>query len=103
MNVSYIIFEDGITAERKIIRTGSSPKSLVQAQAGHGEVAVEGKADDAIHKIDMSSGKPVVVNKTQAEIDADKPPVILPDAQAAHITKKDYDSIIARLDKLEKP
>lgn len=47
---SYIVFDP---ATEKILRTGDCPDDMVYIQAGQGECAIEGTANDLLHKIDM--------------------------------------------------
>jgi len=83
----------------KILRTGSCPKFLIQAQAHEGEFVFEGNADDSLQK--MVAGK--VVDKTQIEIDAEKPIAVpIPeDEKPAIITNKQWRDIQNRIATLE--
>jgi len=103
MRARFIVFEDTSNRFRKIKRTGSCPNNMLAIQAQHGEIVIEGRANDAIQKVDMKSGKPVLVDKTQAEIDADKLPAIDPLDMPASITQRELNALIARVQKLEKP
>ena len=90
----YIVFNP---ATGKILRSGTCPARAIQKQAGPGETVIEGKADDAKQKI--VGGK--VAAKTQAEIDADKPPEVKPEDMPAHITNKQWQGIQDRVTALE--
>ena len=94
----YIVYES-ITG--KIKRTGNCPFHMIvhQARTHAGEVSIEGKADDDIHKI--INGK--VVSKTSAEILADKYSMtpIPENEKMKHVNKKDWQDVIDRLEALE--
>ena len=81
----------------KILRTGSCQDHMLQKQARINEFVIEGKADDAKQKI--VNGK--VVDKTQGEIDADKPPQVKPDDMPAYITNKQWRDMQDRITQLE--
>jgi len=82
----------------KILSTGTCQDHMIQIQAKSGEFVLEGEADDAKQKI--IDGK--VVNKTEEEIDAEKPPVIPESEHFANVTNKDWDELIKRVENLEK-
>lgn len=99
---SYIVYDTAGT----IVRTGNCPDHLFDKQIGKTSTTLsvlEGQADDLTQKIDMQSGSPVVIPKTQAEIDADKPPVVDPLDRQAPITNRQWQQLQARLAKLENP
>lgn len=59
-------------------------------------------ADGRTQKIDVSDIKsPRVVDKTPAEIEAEKRPVKPESERPAHITKGQLETLLARIDKLE--
>ena len=95
MRVSFIVHDD----QGKILRTGKCLEKdwKRQAKAHHGETVIEGEADDAKQKI--VGGK--VVAKTQAEIDADKPPQVKPEDMPANITNKQLQDLLNRITTLE--
>jgi len=93
MRVSFIVHN----AQGKILRTGKCLKRDFLRQAHAGETVLEGKADDAKQK--MKDGK--VVDKTQAEIDADKPPEVKPEDMPAYITNKQWRDMQDRITQLE--
>ncbi|HDZ39040.1 MAG TPA: hypothetical protein ENH62_12255 [Marinobacter sp.] len=81
----------------KILRTGSAPESMVDAQAGPGEHVLPGTADDVQQKIVDG----VVVDKTAKEKAAEKRPKILDKDKAANITKGQLAELISRIHDLE--
>ena len=91
--VSFVVHD----TNGKILRTGKCLARDLPRQSKAGETVIEGKADDAKQKI--VSGK--VVAKTQAEIDADKPPQVKPDDMPAHITNKQWQDMQDRITQLE--
>jgi len=100
MSQNYILYDmDG-----RIIGTGGCQNKMVQAQARgwpEGTKVIEGYADSKKHKV--IDGK--IVDKTTAEIKADaqqEPKPIPFEDQPAHITREQWQSILERLDKLEK-
>ena len=82
----------------KILRTGHCPASMIAAQAGIGESVIEGTANDIRQKIIDDR----VVNKSQAEIDAETPAPIPDEDRSASITKKQWQAIQDRVAALEK-
>ena len=93
MRVSFIVHN----AQGKILRTGKCLKRDFLRQAHAGETVLEGKADDAKQKI--VAGK--IANKTQAEIDADKPPQTKLEDMPANITNKQWQDMQDRITQLE--
>ena len=81
----------------KILRTGSCQDHMLKKQARINEFVIEGKADDAKQKI--VNGK--VADKTQAEIDTNKPKPIPEDDMPAHITNKQWRNMQDRITQLE--
>lgn len=105
--MSHYIVHD---ADGKILRTGSCPEIIVDAQAGPGEFAIEGVADDRKQKMEFDgldeSGRPVnprLVDKTPAEIERDNPPPpVIPDEdKPASMTKKEVALLMQRVKDLE--
>ena len=62
---------------------------------------MSGRANDALQKIDLSGEEPVVIDKTQEEIDAEKPPVRPPERQLKRWTVAEHERLIDRLDRME--
>ena len=95
MRVSFIVWD----AQDKIVRTGKCQERdwRRQAKANHGETVTLGSANDAKQK--MKDGK--VVDKTQAEIDAEKPPQTKPEDMPAYITNKQWQDMQDRITQLE--
>ena len=91
--VSFVVHD----TNGKILRTGKCLARDLPRQSKDGETVIEGKADDAKQKI--VGGKVVV--KTQAEIDADKPPQVKPEDMPANITSKQWQGIQDRVTALE--
>ncbi len=88
------------TTTGKIERTGQCQDSLFDNQAGVGESVMEGVADDIHQKIIDGN----VVDKTQAEVDADKipdPEPISENDKPAKITNKEWSNFNVRLAALE--
>ena len=93
----------------KILRTGYCQDECFDLLAEEGEFVIEGQANDAVDKIEIEEfddqGKPKKVKikkKTQAEIDAGKPPEIPESEKPAYITKGQYDDLLKRIAELEK-
>ena len=91
----------------KILRTGSCSDNNFLLQAQLNETVIEGEANDVTQKVVVTGygeyEAPVmaITDKTQAEIDAEKPSEILPDDMPANITQGQLQSILNRLDMLE--
>ena len=87
MRISFIVHD----AQGKILRTGRCLERdwNRQAKAHHGETVILGKADDAKQKI--VNGE--IVSKTQAEIDAENPPVTKEEDLPAVISKAEWQSL----------
>ena len=106
-SISFIVYD----AIGKILRTGICPKSVLQVQAtGPTEFAIEGEANDAVDKIEIEEldekGKPVKIKikkKTPEEIEAERPPEIPEEDMSVMLSKKEYQSILDRLEALENP
>ena len=45
------------SATGEIIRSGVCQKTDIAMQAGNGEVAIEGRGSDLLHKVDLSNGR----------------------------------------------
>ena len=95
--MNYMVYHN-ITGN--ITKTGTCSPSILSAQAGPNETAIEnvGNWNDIDHKIVNGS----VVECTQQEKD-DKVPK--PESYAnktKHLSNKDWDEVIARMDALEK-
>ena len=96
-------------SDKKILRTGSCPDTMVGLQANANEFVCEGTADDATQKMEFdgfaTQGQPInphVVNKTQAEIDAETPASVPDEERPATITNKQWQAIQDRVAALEK-
>jgi len=70
---------------------------------------MEGKANAVTQKVEFDGfdddGQPInprVVDKTPEEIEAEKLPMIPTEKKQAHITNEQWQSVLGRLDKLEK-
>jgi len=105
--MKYIIYNlDG-----KILRHGNCQTIMFERQAhGENEFVVEGEADDAVDKIEIEEfddkGKPKKVKlkkKTSEEIEAERPPEIPEEDMSVMLSKKEYQSILDRLEALENP
>jgi len=102
---NYIVFN----IDEKILRTGGCPGFLMEAQAhGEDEYVIEGKADDAVDKIEIEEfdvfGNPSKVKikkKTEVELDAEKPVELPESKRRAVITKEKYQNLLDRLKKLD--
>ena len=81
----------------KILRGGFCSDLDFLKQANDGEFVMEGRADDVTQKI--IDGK--IFNKTQEEIEAEKPPEIPFEIQAAFITNEQWQKVLNRLEVLE--
>lgn len=81
----------------KILRSGTCQQRDIKLQARDDETVIQGKADDATQKI--VAGK--IVAKTQAEIDADKPPIVPEEDRPAPITNKQLQELLNRVKVLE--
>ena len=93
--MNYVVYD----RNGKILRTGicSEQDFELQAKDVAEEFVREGVANDLTQKI--SEGK--VVDKTQAEIDADKPPRIKLEDMSANITNKQWQDMQDRITQLE--
>ena len=74
------------------------------------EFITEGEANDAVDKIEIEEldekGKPVKIKikkKTPEEIEAERPPEIPEEDMSVMLSKKEYQSILDRLEALENP
>lgn len=85
----------------KILRQVQCPSSQKDFQARDGEFVMEGTANDVTQKIKNPGIGGVVIDKTPAEIDSEKPPVISFEKQRAHITNEQWQDVLDRLDKLD--
>lgn len=94
--MNYIVYKD-----KKILRTGACPASMMKKQAGPGERVREGVADDLTQKMQGDQ----VVDKTPEEIEADNPtpPPIQEEEKVKHVKNKDWDALVARVTALETP
>jgi chromosome segregation ATPase len=81
----------------KILRYGTCPPEMIAKQAGPGEVAKEGIANDATQKIVVGA----VVSKTQEEIDGGKAAPLAEGDYPAGVTRAQWHDLLARLDKAE--
>lgn len=91
MTVNYIVHnQDG-----KIMRTGVCGVDVLPSQAGDGESAIEGTANDLTQKI---VGKKVI-DKTPQEI-VDETPI--PPEPGIRITRKEWEALLKRIEDLEK-
>ena len=91
---NYTVFDP---STGKILRSGTCQSRDVVLQANHGETVIQGEADDIKQKV--VDGK--IANKTQAEIDADKPPEVKPEDMPANITNKQWQDMQDRITQLE--
>ena len=88
--MNYIVYKD-----KEILRTGSCPASMMNAQAGPGEYVKEGKlrngTDDRTQKMQGDQ----VVDKTPSEIEADNPSIVpIPEEdRPTVISKKDWQAL----------
>ena len=82
----------------KVLRSGCIPDRDFALQAGPGEKVIEGKINDLTQKV--KDGK--IVDKTPAEIEAEKPPAIKDEDQPALISKGAWQQIQDRIANLEK-
>jgi len=100
-------------ADREILRSGSCQNSTFYLQAGDGEFVIEGKANTVTQKVEFDGfdvdGQPInprLVDKTPQEIaEATYIPVIVQppfEKQPAQISNEQWQSVLGRLDKLEK-
>lgn len=91
----------------KILRHGGCPDYNFNLQAQENEFVMEGTANDLKQKveffwdIDHNPIDPRVINKTPEEIEAENPPDVQFEKQIAHITNKQWQDVLVRLDKLE--
>jgi len=85
-----------------ILRTVECSPAMASIQVKKGEFIMEGEANDDVCKI--INGK--IVSKTPEEIEATNPtpnPAPVPfEKQIAYITNKQWQAVLARLNKLEK-
>ena len=62
---------------------------------------MKGTANDVTQKIENPGIAGMVVDKTPAEIEAEKPPEISFEKKTAHITNEQWQDVLDRLDKLD--
>lgn len=93
MSIQYIVYNNS----GEILRTGYCPNNMLLLQAYRNESVIEGKADDLTQKIVNNK----VVDKTQAQIDAEKSPEVPFADKQAYITNGQLNEILDRLTTLE--
>lgn len=108
----FIIYNITSETTGKILRLVGCPKTQRYLQAKDGEFVMKGNANDVTQKIEFDNlddkGQPVnprVVDKTSAEIEADKPfkPEPKPfEKQPAQITNEKLGEILSRIKQLER-
>lgn len=105
--MSYIIYNE----EGEILRIVQCSPAMSKIQPKEGEFIMEGTANGVTQKIKFDGldvdGQPInprVVNKTPEEIEADNPvlPEIPFEKKLAHVTNKQWQDVLKRLNDLEK-
>lgn len=96
--MNFIVYKD-----KKILRTGSCPASMMSIQAGPGQKVKEGKLRDGTDDSTQKMQGDQVADKTPEEIEKENPtrPPIPEDEKTKHIKNKDWDDILLRLAALE--
>jgi len=92
--MNYIIYDK----TGKILRTVQCSPALSKIQPKEGEFIMEGTANDVTQKI--VNGK--VIDKAPEEIEVPPEPRLLKEKQPANITNKQWQSVLHRLEALEK-
>lgn len=93
----YIVYDN----TGKILRTGTCPDKDFFLQAQDGEFAIEGIANDVTQKIINVGISGKIINKSQEEIEAEKPAEIPFEKQKARITKGQWQEVLDRISVLE--
>ena len=93
--MNYIVYDK----TGKILRSVQCPANQADSQIRGDELMLAGTADDLTQKIVHHQ----ITDKTPEEIEAERPPEIPEEDMSVMLSKKEYQSILDRLEALENP